>query len=226
MGQPVTYNLRSAQAQDAIQGFGPAAPSGKPPHPAIREEDLILVRDRYVALGDAVCLVHLTSLLESYGKPYRIRGEQSTSFADLRDTPVILVAAFDNPWTLRIAGQLRFTFVKDREGETDMVHDRLHPENTGWKLTGAWPNWDIPTDYAIVSRVLDTSTDRPVIIAAGITQYGTMAAGEFLSNGEYFADAVRQLPRDWQKKNLQIVLSVPVVNRISGRPRILATHVW
>jgi hypothetical protein len=226
MGQPATYNLRSTQAQDAIQGFGPAPTSVTPPHPAIREEDLILVRDRYVALGDAVCLVHLTSLLESYGKPYRIRGEQSTSFADLRDTPVILVAAFDNPWTLRIAGQLRFTFVKDREGETDMVHDRLHPENTGWKLTGAWPNWDIPTDYAIVSRVLDTSTDRPVIIAAGITQYGTMAAGEFLSNGEYFADAVRQLPRDWQKKNLQIVLRVPVVNRISGRPRILATHVW
>ena len=226
MGQPVTYNLRSAQAQDAIQGFGPPPLSGGPAYPAIREEDLVIVRDRYVALGDAVCLVHLTSLLERYGKPYRIRGDQSTSFADLRDTPVILVAAFDNPWTLRIAGQLRFTFSKDIAHETDMVHDRQHPENTEWKLTGAWPNWDIPTDYAIVSRVLDTTTDRPVFIAAGITQYGTMAAGEFLSNPEYFADAVQQLPRNWEKKNLQIVLRVPVVNRISGRPRILAIHVW
>jgi hypothetical protein len=226
MGQPVTYNLRSGQAQDAIQGFGPPAPSRGPAHQAIREEDLVIVRDRYVALGDAVCLVHLTSLLERYGKPYRIRGEQSTSFADLRDTPVILVAAFDNPWTLRIAGQLRFTFSKDSAHETDMVHDRQHPENTEWKLTGAWPDWDIPTDYAIVSRILDTTTDRPVFIAAGITQYGTMAAGEFLSNPEYFADAVQQLPRDWQKKNLQIVLRVPVVNRISGRPRILKTWWW
>jgi len=226
MGQPVTYNLRSAQAQDAIQYFGPPPQPGAPGRFPIREEDLIILPDRYVALGDAVCLVHLTSLLDKYGKPYRVRGERSTSFADLRDTPVILVAAFDNPWTLRIAGQLRFTFVKDSAHETDMVHDRQHPENTSWKLTGAWPNWDIPTDYAIVSRILDTTTDRPVIIAAGITQYGTMAAGEFLSNPEYFADAVRQLRRDWPKKNLQVVLRVPVVNRISGRPRILATEVW
>ena len=84
----------------------------------------------------------------------------------------------------------------------------------------------MPVDYAIVTRMVDTTTDRPVIIAAGLTQYGTIGAGEFLSNPEYFSEAVRRLPRDWQKKNVQIVLSVPVVNRISGRPRILATHVW
>jgi hypothetical protein len=221
VGQPVAYNLKSAQAQDAIQGFD--APSE---HPPIREQDLLILWDRYVALGDAVCLVHLTSLFERYGKAYRIRGERSTSFADLRDTPAVLIAAFDNPWTLRTAGQLRFTFVKDSAHDTDMVHDRQHPENREWKLTGAWPNWDIPNDYAIVSRILDTTTDRPVVIAAGITQYGTMAAGEFLSSPEYFAEAVRQFPRDWQKKNLQIVLRVPVVHRMSGRPRILATYVW
>jgi hypothetical protein len=81
-------------------------------------------------------------------------------------------------------------------------------------------------DNAIVSRMLDPATDRPVIIAAGLTQYGTIGAGEFLSDPEYFAEAARQFPKDWQKKNLQIVLRVPVVNHISGRPRILATHVW
>jgi len=221
VGQPVAYNLKSAQAQDAIQGFGTQSE-----HAPIREQDLLILWDRYVALGDAVCLVHLTSLFERYGKAYRIRGERSTSFADLRDTPAVLIAAFDNPWTLRTAGQLRFTFVKDSAHDTDMVHDRQHPENKEWKLTGAWPNWDIPNDYAIVSRLLDTTTDRPVVIAAGITQYGTMAAGEFLSSPAYFAEAVRQFPRDWQKKNLQIVLRVPVVHRTSGRPRILATYVW
>ncbi len=221
VGQPVAYNLKSAQAQDAIQGVG-----GASVHRPIHEDDLLILWDRYVALGDALCLVHLTSLFERYGRAYRIRGERSTTFADLRDTPAVLIAAFDNPWTLRIAGQLRFTFLKDSEHETDMVHDRDHPENTEWRVTGAWPDWEIPNDYAIVSRVLDTTTDRPVVIAAGITQYGTMAAGEFLSNPEYFADAARHFPRDWQKKNLQIVLRVPVVNHMSGRPRVLITHAW
>jgi hypothetical protein len=227
VGQPVAYNLKSRQAQDAIQdAHTPQRPNSTPANGVIRAEDLIILWDRYVALGDAECLMRLSSVLERYRKPYRVRGERSTSFADLRDTPAVLIGAFDNPWTLRTAGQLRFTFSKDTAHEIDMVVDRQHPEKREWTLTGAWPNWDVPYDYAIVSRILDTTTDRPVMIAAGITQYGTMAAGEFLSNPEYFSEAVGKFPLHWQKKNLQIVLGVPVVNRIPGHPRVLATHVW
>jgi hypothetical protein len=222
VGLQAAYNLKSAQRQDAIQGIiGPAAK----PEP-IREEDLVLLRDRYVALDDALCLVRITSLLERHGKAFRIRAERSTSFADLRDTPAVLIGAFDNSWTLRSVGKLRFTFTKDSEHDVGMVHDSQQPGNTSWRLTNYWPNWDVPVDYAIVTRMVDSTTDRPVIIAAGLTQYGTMGAGEFVTNAEYFSEATRKLPKDWQKKNLQIVLSVPVVNRISGRPRILATHVW
>jgi hypothetical protein len=225
IGIQAAYNLRSAQAQDEIQGV--VGPPGAPaPHRSIGEDDLVLLRDRYVALDDALCLVRLTTLLDRYRKPYRIRAELSTSFADLRDTPSVLIGAFDNPWTLRTADQLRFTFRKDSEQDIGMVRDSQHPENSQWKLTKYWPNWDIPVDYAIVTRMVDSTTDRPVIIAAGLTQYGTIGAGEFVSNSEYFSEAVRRLPREWPKKNLQIVLSVPVVNHISGHPRILATHVW
>ena len=225
VGLQAAYNWRSAQAQDEIQGIIEPSPQASPRRP-IPEEDLVLLKDRYVALDDALCLVRITSLLERYRKPYRIRAERSTSFADLRDTPAVLIGAFDNPWTLRSVGQLRFTFSKDSEHDTGMVHDSQHPENTAWKLSNYWPNWDIPVDYAILTRMVDSTSDRPVIIAAGLTQYGTMGAGEFLSNPEYFSEAARRLPKDWPRKNLQIVLSVPVVNRTSGRPRILAMHLW
>ena len=224
VGLQAAYNLRSAQAQDEIQGLLPSSGAGTPL--PVRGEDLVLLKDRYIALDDALCMVRLTSLLERYRKPYRIRAERLTSFADLRDTPAVLIGAFDNPWTLRSVGELRFTFRKDAEHDVGMVHDRQHPENTAWKLSNYWPNWDVPVDYAIVTRMVDTTTDRPVIVAAGLTQYGTMGAGEFVSNPEYFAEAAQRLPKDWQKKSLQIVLSVPVVNRISGRPRVLATYVW
>jgi hypothetical protein len=59
-----------------------------------------------------------------------------------------------------------------------------------------------------------------------MTQSGTIGAGEFLSNAAYFAEAARKLPRDWARRNLQVVLKVPVENRISGHPQILATYVW
>ena len=226
VGLQAAYNLRSAQAQDEIQGIVQPPVAGGATTRPISNADLILLPDRYVALDDALCLVRLTSLLGKYGKTYRIRAERSTSFADLRDTPSVLIGAFDNRWTLRTADQLRYTFRKDSEHDTGMVYDSQHPENAQWKLASYWPNWDVPVDYAIVTRMVDSTTDRPVIIAAGLTQYGTIGAGEFISNQEYFSEAARRLPNGWQKKNLQIVLSVPVVNHIAGRARILATHVW
>jgi hypothetical protein len=225
LGQPIAYNLKSAQAQDAIQGLG-QPPPGFAERDFIPKKDLVILPDRYVALGDAACLVHVTSVFDRYGKSYRIRGERSISFADLRETPTVLIGAFDNQWTLRVAGQLRFSFVKDATGESEYVQDRKHPENKKWKLSGAWPYWDVADDYAIVSRIVDTTTDRPVMIAAGITQYGTMAAGEFLSNPRYFSEAVKDLGPGWEKKNLQVVLYVPVVNRVPGHARVLTAYVW
>jgi len=226
LGQPIVYNLRSNQAQDEIQGIGTVPPSAGPEPDYILKKDLVILPDRYVAMGDVICLVHLAAVFEKYGKPYRIRGERSTTFADLRETPAVLIGGFDNQWTLHAVGQLRFAFEKDSAHATDFVRDRQHPENTDWKLTGAWPYWDVKTDYAIVSRIVDTTTDRPVVIAAGITHYGTMAAGEFLTNPEYFAEAAAKLPKGWQRKNLQFVLRIPVVNRAGGHPQVLAVQVW
>jgi hypothetical protein len=143
----------------------------------------------------------------------------------LRERPAVLIGAFNNEWTLRAVGRLRYTFYKDFHG-LEAVRDRDHPERSDWKLVNAWPAWSISNDYAIVSRVLDRSTDKMVVIAAGITHFGTAGAGEFLSDPAYFAEAVPRLPPDWQGRNLQIVLSVPVVHGASGHPRVLATHVW
>jgi len=227
MGQPIVYTLLSAEAQANLHGIGaPKPPAESPADQAPAKKDLVILPDRYLALGDAFCLVRLTALFERYGKPYRIRGQRSTSFADLRENATVLIAAFDNQWTLHTTGQLRFTFVKDSAHDIDMVRDSQHPESTEWKLVGAWPYWDVPNDYAIISRVRDLNSDRPVVIAAGITQYGTMATGEFLTTPDYLSEAISNLPSDWQKKNLQIVLRVPVVHGTPGRPRVLATHVW
>ena len=171
-------------------------------------------------------MAHVVSVLERFGKACKVRGERTISFDDLRETPSVLIGAFDNKWTLRLTGQLRFTFVKGAGPETDIVQDREHPDIQQWKITGAWPYWDVPNDYAIVTRVVDATTAHPVVIAAGITQYGTIAAGEFLSDPSYFSMVVKKLPPGWEHKNLQFVLFVPVVNHVPGRARILAVHVW
>lgn len=227
VGQSRVYSFRSdarqREVETVIRGFMP--PDLKSTREMIPLSQLVPVWDRYVALGDATCLLRLATLFEKRRVPYRIRGEASTTFSDLRERPAILIGAFDNAWTLRLVGQTRFTFYKDFQG-LELVRDQQHPERTDWKLMNSWPYWNISEDYAIVSRIFDRTTDRMVVVAAGITHYGTAGAGEFLSDPEYFSEAVSQLPRDWPGKNLQIVLRVPVVQGASGHPRVLAAHVW
>lgn len=227
LGQSRVYNFRSDARQKEVEGMIQArVPQDlESSRDVIPLNQLVPMWDRYIALGDASCLLRLASIFEKRGKSYRIRSEASTTFSDLREGPAILIGAFDNAWTLRLIGEMRYTFYKDFQG-LEVVRDRDHPENTDWKLVNSWPYWNVSRDYAIVSRVFDRTTDRMVVVAAGITHFGTAGAGEFLSDPRYFSEVVSRLPRNWQTKDLQIVLEVPVVQGTSGHPRVIATHIW
>lgn len=230
VGQPKVYNLLGPLEPELSKRI--PGPGYRLPDSALNEKLTVTVGefapnwDRYLALGDAVCLSDIVAFLAQRGRLYHIRGGGSTTFADLRDNPSVLIGAFTNDWTLRLTGQLRFTFQLGADERTHYVHDRLHPANRDWQLTNVWPDWKMPVDYAIVSRVLDPTTGKTIVIAAGITQYGTAAAGEFLTNPEYLSQLIRQAPRDWQRKNLQVVLATKVIGGTAGAPQVLATQFW
>jgi len=65
-----------------------------------------------------------------------------------------------------------------------------------------------------------------VVVAAGIAGFGTMAAGEFLTNPFYLEAIVKEAPRNWQRRNIQIVISTQVIGANSGPARVLATYFW
>jgi hypothetical protein len=88
------------------------------------------------------------------------------------------------------------------------------------------PYSKITEDYAIISRVLDPNTQGIVITVAGLLRWGTVAAGEFLSEPKYMEEISRLGPADWDRKNIEIVIGTKVFNGNSGSPRILATHFW
>ena len=81
-------------------------------------------------------------------------------------------------------------------------------------------------DYAIVSRILDSSTGSVHLIIAGLTHRGTEAAGDFTTSPELIADFVKQAPKEWNRKNLQIVLHTNVVNDTSESPTVVAAYYW
>jgi hypothetical protein len=189
--------------------------------------DIVPSSDRYLALGDAMCLSDITAFLARRGRDYRVRGGGSTTFADLRENTSILIGAFTNEWAMRLAGPLRFTFEAGPGAEPSMhyVRDRKKPDDRRWALKDIWPAWDMPVDYAIVSRIFEPTTNTVVIMAAGITHFGTAAAGEFLTNPEYIAQAFEHAGKDWPRKNVQAVLATRIIGGTAGPPQVLAVDV-
>ena len=88
------------------------------------------------------------------------------------------------------------------------------------------PYLKLAEDYAVITRVHDPTTERMVVIAAGLTGYGTTAAGEFLSNPVYLDTLSRTAPKDWESKNMQILLSTKVINGNSGPPHVVDQYFW
>ena len=189
----------------------------------ITPKEIQAVPPRLVPLGDAICLSRFTALFSRKGKGYQVRGVTGTSFADLRDFPTVLIGAYSNEWTTQLNARFRFSF--SPVGVEAGIEDRMNP-NTVWRIGSSPADWKVPIDYAIASRILDPSTGNMVVTAAGLLHYGTEAAGELLTESKYLEQATRLAPRDWQHKNLQIVLRTKVVGTTAGPPEILATHVW
>lgn len=230
VGQPKVYNLTGLlEAEMSKRLPGPSVRSSVASAPSsilISINNVVPNWDRYLAIGDATCLANVVGVLAQRNRVYHIRGGGSTTFADLREYPAVLIGGFTNDWTIRLMGQLRFTFESGPGNASHFVQDSFRPKSRDWQLGDVWPEWKMPVDYAIVSRVRDRTTGRAVITAAGITQYGTAAAGEFLTTPEYLSQLLRTAPTDWESKNLQVVLSTNVIQGTAGPPQVLATHFW
>ncbi len=186
--------------------------------------DLYRMAKHYVALTDAMTLSRIVGMLETRGKPFRVRGLSDTSLADLRDGPVVLVGAFNNDWTLRLTGPLRFRFQNQRP--LLWVVDSRNPSANSWKVDLSEPYLQVTDDYALISRVRDPTTGRVVVVAAGIAGWGTEAAGEFLADPKYLEEVARNAPKDWERKNMQVVITTKVIAGNSGPPSVLATYFW
>ena len=179
-----------------------------------------------VIIDDVDPLVNIVGTLRTYGKNYRVLGESTTTLTDLRRSPSVFIGAFDNGWTLRLTAPLRFHFGNDPLMTKLWIADRNNPEHREWLLDRLQQQTEDYKDYAIVARFIPPDTDQVSVVAAGIGRGGTIAAGEFLVNENRMDEILKQLPVDWQKKNIEVVLETQLIQGRSGPPRVKAVHVW
>jgi hypothetical protein len=182
---------------------------------------------RGVVLDDLQPLMSVSGLLEMRHRHYTLLGEDTATLTDLRQGPTIFLGAFDNNWTLRMTRDLRYRFGNDPNMTHFWIEDTQSHNQLRWSIDReVQQTTHNYRDYAIVARFRDANTGKLAIIAAGIARGGTVAAGEFLTqSGEMEANKAR-LPKDWDQKNMEIVLSTEIIDGISSPPKVVATYFW
>jgi hypothetical protein len=179
----------------------------------------------HVSVSIAMALAHLTGVLENHNKAYDVKESQETSLEDIRSRPIVLVGALNNLWTLRLTAPLRFHFRVAANG-METIDDTASQGPTGWSVDSSAPYLSITTDYAIVARYHDPTTEGPVLVIAGIGPYGTEAAGEFVQSPQHLAELAAKLPRGWENKNLEVVLKTNIIGGKTGPPILVTAYTW
>ena len=203
-------------------------PNTGPPPPenpiTNRTTVLDMLRQDSVRFSNALTLTMVTGLLRVREKPYRIRRTRTIALQDLREGSVILIGLADNPWTLRLGNQLRFSMAT--ENGRLFIRDRQNPANRAWGYDGLLsPLVSVPEAQGLISRVLDPTTGHFVVTCAGLL-WGTRAAGECVTESSCLEDAEKLVRGDWKHKNSQIVVSTKVVGENSGPPKVVAAYLW
>jgi len=186
-----------------------------------RVEDFVSLTDQFVGGGDLIATSRLSAMLARMERPYRLRIGSDVSFHDLRTSPAILIGYSYTRWK-DISSQMRY-FI-DGSHNPVMITDSGRP--TQFALPNLPADRRTNEDYAIVSRVFHPDTHAMLVELAGITQYGTDAAADLVTNADLMGEALRGAPRDWQQKNLQLVLHVKVISGTPSSPTVVATHFW
>jgi hypothetical protein len=176
-------------------------------------------------VSDATTLSRFTGLLESKGRRYRVASQSEATFSDLQNGPAVLIGLANNDWTERLVGKLRFSLDRRPPGKL-ILRDRENPARDDWSLDYSMPYLAVTRDYALVVRVTDPKTEQMVVTAAGISAFGTLAAGEFLTNPQEFRKIEAIAPKGWRRMNFEMILSTDVIRGKSGHPAIVASHFW
>jgi hypothetical protein len=174
--------------------------------------------DIFVNKDDACVAADLSELFARIHKTSQVRIGHDFSYDDLRHSPTVLVGAFDNPWTVRMASELPF-FLQERDSTIQERGGQGRIWSTGEGTREI-------TDFYIVARLLNSKTGQFIVILAGIGMAGTQAAGVFVSRESALDAGFKAAPTGWQGKNLEMVVESEVIDGAAGRSRVLAATVW
>jgi hypothetical protein len=195
------------------------------PNDKLTWKDIEVSPEFGLATGDVSAGFSIASLLAQKGKASALRIGSNCSFEDLRDSPSVIIGAFNDRWTMQMASNLHFAFEWDPGTQHSPRIKENIPSGRAW-ISEVGPHFQYSVDYGIVTRLVDSDTGKLLISIGGLRTAGTQAAGELISDPQYLDDALRNAPKEWSKKNVQIVVQTKVTDAVPGPPQVIATYFW
>ena len=232
LGETVIYQF-SRQVQDAWLRENPDLLKSLSvyeipikPDTKIGPGDLLGIRGMYVATGDATTIANIGSLLRKYDRGYRLRFGGKLDAGEGTAPLAILIGAYSNAWSIAKTRDLRFRYGRGltEEGAVWKIEDSA--TGRSWKLVNVFPSGQTDVDYALITRLLDKSNRSMTMVVGGITQFGTEAAAQMISDRAGLQQIAAAAPAGWQDRNLQVLIETRVVDRAAVAPRVLAVHSW
>jgi hypothetical protein len=226
MAHPLVYHLSSRVTRLNAAKLGPAALSGQRPLELPSEEingsDIIPVPDQYVGYGDSVTATQIAVLLAKHSVGVRLHPGNKLEFEDFREAPAVLIGAFTNRWTLEFTQNLRFHFGFDHGAPAI-----LDAAGSGrcWSIPMKQENGASSEDYFLVARLLSSASGKPMMIAAGLAQFGTEAAGRFLVDNKQLEETLKKVGADWRGRNLLMVFHAKVIGNAPSASELVAWSV-
>jgi hypothetical protein len=179
-----------------------------------------------VPLPDLTALVNIAGYLKKTGKPQRIEISRNIQFQDLKAGPSVIIGPLSPRWKGLLAGDWRFSVERDDAVTVTWIRDRQKPNDRTWSVDVNAPADSTADVYALVTRAWNETLGQTVVSIAGLSSYGTTAAGEFLSDPAAMETFAAQAPKDWERRNIQVVMVAKRVGTSTGRPRVAAAHFW
>ncbi len=202
-----------------VYGLNPAIETrGQRPQ---RVEDLTLLSENFVGGGDMQAVLLLSRLFAGMNHDYRAKLGSDVSFNDLRSSPAVLIGYSYTHWSTLLRG---FRYLFDTNPQSPRITDNGKP--TAWVLPPMPRNRRTDEDFALVCRIFHPDTGTLIVLLSGISDYGTEAAADLVSSPARLAAAVRTLPPDWPRRNLQLVIHTRVISGEAATPRVVGSYVW
>lgn len=228
IAHPLVYSPSSHAYQLNAKRVGP--PNGRPEGPlqvppaALTGADFVPQPDEYLAFGDAVAASSLQMILARNGSESHLRFASKVEFADFRDTPVIMIGAFSNRWTMEVTQRFRYHFGYDSHW-VPAILDRQDPK-VAWSISQKKDDGTSPEDYLLICRLPNGPSGSPMVIGAGVAQFGTEAAGRFLTSPEHLGRLLQGVGKDWANHNLELVLHARVIGNSPAAPELVRSYTW